>query len=273
MNDADKQAFRELMEELGNAYGQEVGGKLKAYWRVLSPRMDIETLAGAVDAHMADPQRGRFFPLPADLIAACQTAGGHPGADEAWAICLESLDEAASVVITDQILAARSAAQPVMDAGDEVGARMAFKGAYEREVKQGPAMPQWRFSAGHDPARRADAAERALQQGLLPRREVERHLPGPAITDEGRAIAGLLTGNVVAHPASESKQVRARLAEVKQAIASAADAARIEREARERERDEAVEKQQARRHGMSVEERAKALEAELEERKRQRGAA
>jgi len=192
---------------------------------------------------------------------------------KAWSICLESFDVASSVIITDQILAARSAAQAVMSAGDKVGARMAFKDAYEREVKTGPAMPKWRFSAGHDPARRADAAERAMQQGLLPRDEVVRYLPAPEITDQGRVIAGLLAGNVVAHPASDTEETRARLAEVKRAIAKASSGVDAERQEQMRKRDEEAKARHARRHGMSKEERARALEVELEERKRQRGAA
>lgn len=267
MNESDKQAFRDLIEELGNAYGQEVGGKLKAYWRVLSSRMDVDTLAGAVDAHMADPQRGRFFPLPADLIAACQSAGGHPGADEAWAICLESFDEEASLAITDQILHARSAAQPVKSAGDKIGARMAFKGAYERAVQQGPAMPQWRFSAGHDPVRRAEAAEQALQRGLLPRKAIAQYLPAPAITDEGRAVAGLLAGNVIRHPASDNEQARNRLADVKQAISIAAKQTAAERKAAREAREAEAKANHARRHDMTLEERTAALEEELAARK------
>lgn len=271
---SDKHRFSSLMDDLGIIYDKTVSADLKRlYWDDLG-HLPIDMIERAIQGHRRDPERGRFWPKPADILSRCRDPRLiHPAADAAWAIALESLDEASSVVLTEQIMQARSAALPVWRDGDKIGARMAFKAAYEQILSVTADGPQWRFSAGHDPARRADAAGRALQQGLLPRQDVERYLPAPEITDEGRAIAGLLTGNVVVHPASDSEQTRARLAEVKRAIAKAASGIDAERQERYRQRDEEAKARHARRHGMSKEERAKALEAELQERKKQRGAA
>ena len=60
---------------------------------------------------------------------------GRPGADEAWAIALEALDEACSVVWCGEIQQAFAIARPVLVAGDKIGARMAFRNAYDRLVR------------------------------------------------------------------------------------------------------------------------------------------
>lgn len=271
---SDKQRFSALMDDLGLVYDKAVSVELKRlYWDDLG-HLPIDAIESAMRAHRRDPERGRFWPRPADIIGRCATsAGHHPSADAAWPVALESFDEEASVVLTDAIAQARAAAMPVWDAGDKVGARMAFKAAYEQILAALDAPPRWYFSAGHDPARRAEAAERALQQGLVPRQEVARYLPAPAMTDEGRRIAGLLTGNVLAHPASGDERTRARLADLQRALAQAEAQKAGERAARERQQDEAAKARHAQRHGLSPQERAQALEAEMEERKKQQGAA
>ncbi len=65
-----------------------------------------------------------------------ERASGRPSADEAWALALETFDEAATVCLTDEILLAAVAASPVWESGDRVGARMAFKAAYERVLNE-----------------------------------------------------------------------------------------------------------------------------------------
>lgn len=265
---SDKHRFSSLMDDLGIVYDKAVSADIKRlYWEDLG-HLPIETIERAIQGHRRDPERGRFWPKPADLLSRCRDpAWIHPAGDAAWSIALESLDEAASVIVTDEILQARAAALPVWTSGDKVGARMAFKAAYEQIVSVTDQRPRWRFSAGHDSARRAETVERALQQGLLPQHEVAKYLPAPAITESGRAIAGLLTGNVVAHPSSDTEQTRARLAAVKAALATSAEEAQAERAARQQAREEEAKARHARRHGMTLEERTEALEAELAARK------
>lgn len=72
----------------------------------------------------------------ADILQRVQIADGRPGKDEAWAIAMTTNDEFETVVLTDEIQLALAAAKPVLDAGDKVGARMAFNSAYERLVGQ-----------------------------------------------------------------------------------------------------------------------------------------
>lgn len=152
------------------------------YFRALST-LSIEQVRAGFDAHVKDPQRGRFFPRPADLMAQLQAArDGRPGADEAWAIAVKSADEAATVVWTDEAAAAWGIARPVMALGDEVGARVAFRDAYNRLVDEARAADrpiEWRASLGHDPDGRAAGIREAIALGRLAASQHDLALEGP----------------------------------------------------------------------------------------------
>lgn len=156
------------------------------WFRSLSAH-SIEVVRAAFSAHVRDPQRGRFVPSPADILAqiqAAEEADGRPGPEEAWSIALRSNDEFATVVWTQEIAQAKLAAQPMLDIGDEVGARMAFREAYNRivaEARSAGIPPAWTASLGFD----ADARETALRQAAaagripaLPAPEAQPLLPG-----------------------------------------------------------------------------------------------
>ena len=165
--------------------GQPLGSTARAmYFRALAAH-DLADVAVALDAHVKDPQRGRFFPKPADVVAQLQGLAendGRPGAEEAWSIGLLSDDEDASVVWTDEIAQAMGVAQPVLRNGDKVGARMAFREAYERLVQEARAARRpviWTVTQGLDPRRIACAVEQGVKAGRIPRAELEA-LPAPA---------------------------------------------------------------------------------------------
>lgn len=140
------------------------------FFRALS-RWPLAEVRAAFDAHVADPQRGRFVPVPADLIAQIEARAGddgRPGAEEAWSIALTARDEADTVVWTDDIDQAWQVVQPVLQSGDKVGARMAFKEAYARIVDEARLSRRpllWRAALGHDSTRHADALRRAAALG------------------------------------------------------------------------------------------------------------
>lgn len=95
----------------------------------------------------------------------------HLPADEAWSIAIQAMDEAETVVWTQPIAEAWGCARLIMQSGDEVGARMAFKAAYDRRVASARAdglRPKWFPSLGHDPAKRAVALEAAADRLRLP---------------------------------------------------------------------------------------------------------
>jgi hypothetical protein len=138
----------------------------------------------------------------AAILQRIQAADGRPGKDEAWAIAMSLSDESDSVVTTDEISLALVAARPILDAGDKIGARMAFISAYERIVHDArcEAKPvKWDLSLGFDPQRRAVAVEKAVKMQRITQERAQLYLADLSIAPvkaDGLAIAGLLTGNV-----------------------------------------------------------------------------
>ncbi|WP_095110543.1 hypothetical protein [Pseudomonas sp. Irchel 3E20] len=138
----------------------------------------------------------------AAILQRVQAADGRPGRDEAWAIAMTTNDEYETVVLTDEIQLALAAAKPVLDAGDKIGARMAFISAYERFVGQSreDAKPvNWHVSVGFDASRRVQAVTKAVELKRIPREHAQKYLADLSVvplTEDGRAIAGLLTGTV-----------------------------------------------------------------------------
>ncbi len=132
-----------------------------------------------------------------------QAEDGRPGKDEAWSIAVLADDEFETVVMTDEIHLALTAARPVLESGNKIGARMVFLDAYERFVRQAreAAKPvNWHVSIGYDTGRRAIAIEQAVQMQRIPHERGQQYLADlriAPITEDGRAIAGLITGAVV----------------------------------------------------------------------------
>ena len=173
----------------------------------------------------------------ADILHRVQSSDGRPGKDEAWAIAMTTNDEFETVVLTDEIQLALAAAKPVLDAGDKVGARMAFISAYERFVGQAreDANPvSWHVSVGFDANRRIQAVTKAMELKRIPREHGQKYLADLSvdpITEDGRAIAGLLTGAVTRpQPALRKKLelVRSSMLEMRKASADRKDEIRIE---------------------------------------------
>ncbi len=102
--------------------------------------------------------------------------------NEAWALALSGEDDMDTIVWTEEVAAAMGVARPVLDLGDKVGARMAFIGAYEREIAKAKAegrKPKWTVSLGYSPERRQDAISEAVKMGRLEAPKVEHLLPAP----------------------------------------------------------------------------------------------
>lgn len=173
----------DVAELLPRAGGQPLSGTAKAmYFRVLGEH-DIDAVRKALDAHAKDAQRGRFFPTPADLVAQLHDHDdGRPGPEEAWAMAISASDERETVVWTDEMAAAWATASSILEARDEVGARMAFKEAYNRhigEARNQRKPVQWIASLGHDESRRRLALDAAVNCGRLGAPDVSLLLPPP----------------------------------------------------------------------------------------------
>lgn len=200
MFDADVAPFVALIRDTYGLYPQSKlpsDGQVAMFFRALAA-YPLAVVQRALDGHVKDPQRGRFPPLPADVIAQIEGAAeqdGRPGAEEAWAMSLRARDEAETVVWTREMAEAWGVAKSVFDLGDEVGARMAFKDAYGRLVDVARRQRQpaaWLISEGHDAARRADAIATAVQARRLPASELLT-LPAPT----AQPLLGLATAKGV----------------------------------------------------------------------------
>jgi hypothetical protein len=167
--------------------------------------------------------KGRF--ALADVVFRLAARDGRPSRDEAWAIALSSQDEADTVVMTDEIQLALAAARPILDAGDKVGARMAFLSAYDRYVEEARAEGapvSWLVSLGFDPQRRDMAIKSAVQLKRLPAAKAQLYLDQiieAPVTADGQAIAGLITG--AAPTVAPTPVVRQRLAEIRRGVLEA----------------------------------------------------
>lgn len=189
MDKGDFPAFTEILDAtcalLSRGQYQPNPTNTALWFRSLA-RYPLHEVRAAFDAHIRDPQRGRFVPVPADIIAQIEGAAegdGRPGPEEAWAIALACRDESASVTWTDEIAKAWGVASAAASAGDLIGARMAFKESYERHVQDARAERRpvhWSVSLGHDVARRHEEVERAQVTGLISHSTATMLLPPPA---------------------------------------------------------------------------------------------
>jgi hypothetical protein len=189
LKDSDFDAFAQLIGDTMDMYGKPCSpNQIRLYFADLQ-RYTLRTIESALAAHHRDTTRGRFAPLPADLLAQIETAvanDGRPSEAEAWPMALRANDERHTVVWTAETAEAFGICRPVLDAGDEVGARMAFKAAYSRLIAEARAKREpvrWSASLGHDQAQQDDTLRIAVEAGKLP----AAYLPAPR-----GPVAGLL---------------------------------------------------------------------------------
>lgn len=181
MRNEDKPAFAKLLSEVMAGYGKPLpdGAMVNVWFNVLTP-FDGKTIRRAFEAYATE--RPDFAPAPNGIAARCKLLDGRPDENEAWALSLSSRDERETVVWTEEMAKAFYIALPMLEGGDEVGARMAFKDAYSRMVADARAasrLAKWSVSAGWDNELRALAVQKATFAGLL-----EGPQPHLALTNE-----------------------------------------------------------------------------------------
>jgi hypothetical protein len=222
MTEHDVDDFNALMDDAADMLGRDKLGErqLGLHFAALADH-SLPMVRAALLAHMRDPQRGRFMPTPADVIAqiaVLREQDGRPGVEEAWAVCVRSQDEAETVVWTQEMAQAWGVARAVLP--DEVGARMAFKEAYQRlmaEARRIGDRPVWTASLGSDLQRRRAVVAEALAAKRLPISELPLALPAPQRGVPMLAFVGELAARADA-PAS----CRARLLAIRERLASGA---------------------------------------------------
>lgn len=204
----------------------------------------------------------------AAVLERIEDQDGRPGAEEAWAIALGGLDEADTVVWTEEIAQAFAIARPVLDARDKVGARVAFRDAYERLVRDARESGmgcKWIASIGYDAARREAALTKAVQQGRIAACAVSHLLMAPI---EGNPVgAALLEGNTNALLGAPGLTDADRSVNSRGLAALREHMARLERDAqRHQEEHEAWMREQAEQIRISKARMAAKVEAFLQER-------
>jgi len=177
----DYEIFLSCLQGLGELYGKSVSEGAVAIWWAAVQHMSIDQFRHALGQHVRDPDRGRFFPMPADVIGKMQSQDGHPGPDEAFSMLPRT--ELETAVLTEQIMTAWRAIGDMLER-DEVAARMAFRETYGRELRvareQGRA-PRWFVSMGWDTAGREAALVKAIELGRLSVEDARHRLPHSAL--------------------------------------------------------------------------------------------
>jgi len=103
---------------------------------------------------------------------------GRPGVEEAWAMLPH--DEYTTTVWTEEMSAAWGVAYPLINEGETVAARMAFKEAYTKRVSEArdQRLPvRWTASLGHDKNGRETVLTDAMEKGRLTANQVSVLLP------------------------------------------------------------------------------------------------
>lgn len=119
------------------------------------------------------------------------TVGGRPSPDEAWAMIPK--DEHTSAVISNEMAHALRTAQPLIDDGDKIAARMAFKDAYTNIVnfnKQHGIKTEWFPSLGFDKVGHMPALADAVRAGRLSK-DHALGLIAPEETESFLQLAGI----------------------------------------------------------------------------------
>ena len=157
----------------------------------------------------------------ADVVERLCAIDGRPDADEAWMVALAAQHEAATVVWTKETEQAWYIARPAIEINDKVGARMAFKAAYDRlvaEAREKAEPVKWSASLGFNVEERRNALENAVMAGKIPRSEASGLLPPPP-TDERIANVVLkiacVNGETVAPEIERREMMRRHIAELR----------------------------------------------------------
>ncbi|HET9408805.1 MAG TPA: hypothetical protein VFO39_16305 [Candidatus Sulfotelmatobacter sp.] len=152
----------------------------------------------------------KWFPKLAELrelagALPSEIADGRPGPEEAWARMPkgERMDED-SVVWCEEERIAYGACRSLLREGDHIGARMAFKERYEKElaeVRSQRRPAQWTLSAGYDMNHRLATLATAVQEKRLSLEKALNFVPGERQNYFAQMLPpaqgkGLLTGRV-----------------------------------------------------------------------------
>lgn len=134
------------------------------------------------------------------------TPGGRPSPEEAWAMVPK--DEQSSAVMSNEMAQALGVAQSLIDDGDMVAARMAFKESYSNIIKfnkMNSIKVEWFPSLGFDKEGRAPALADAVRNNRI---GVDHALilVAPDKVEELLQLAGVKTLSLENKPTEEERE-------------------------------------------------------------------
>lgn len=225
MLDSQKRDFMDLMKASMSLYQQEVSVDALRLWWASLVKFEFKEVQEGFSRYIQDSKNSNFAPRPASIIGIIESINpdGRIGAEEAWAIYPH--DEASSAVITDEMAEAMQVAQELLNEGDNVGARMAFKEAYTRITsanKFNGISPKWFASLGHDKTGRDIAIKQAVAKGRISQDCATSLLPAPIPSNIVNAITEVkyLTAKDAAFTDEQKAKARDRVAEIKAMLVS-----------------------------------------------------
>ena len=243
MNSTDRAGFAAHILAIAEIYGKALSTPaIGIYWTALQG-YPLAAVQRAIERHVQDSEAGRFFPKPADLIRQLRPRAGdddHPDPDEAWGLLVRLLgDERETGVLTEEMRVGWQACQPILELGDEVGARKCFLTVYVRHVEDARRHGQrarWTVTLGTCPQLRARRLAEAVQAKRLSRAQMTALLPGPAPASLDQ-VAGLLEGPGASKQEAKTAERLRALAALLRAGSADADVRRAAERQAQRERE------------------------------------
>ena len=245
MSPTDKPAFAAVIAKTWRFYDKTPTAETVADWFEMLTGFDLAAIATAFKRHLIDPKTGQYLPKPADLIRHLPTAvvdDGHPGPDEAWGLLVRLIsDQRETGVLTEEMRAGWETCQPILDLGDEVGARMCFLDVYRRHVQAARNTAQkahWTPTIGTDPTLRENRLQEAVAARRISTDQARSLLPGPTPVSLDQ-VAGLLEGP---EASPQDRQTASRFRDLAQMVRNlSAESDRHWAEQRQQEREAAAE--------------------------------
>lgn len=222
MEDHDTLRFMEILAKTMGGYAKPLpDAEMVKVWKEWLAPYPLRTITIAFAEYCNE--EATFPPTPAAIVKRCKALDGRPDAEEAWALALTCRDEAATTIWTSEIAEAFDICKVVLDSGDKIGARMAFKEAYKRLVLAARIRNQpvcWTASIGWDKEVATLALEKAVRSGQLAIESVPILLPAPT---------------VAVNQAAEDEKARENLKRIKNMMAELLPASEKRRRAQERQ--------------------------------------
>ena len=161
----------------------------------------IDYPMAALESALRQHRRASVYPpKPADIyryLDGAQADDGRPGPDEAWGLLVRLIrDERETGVLTEEMRAGWQACQPILDLGDEVGARKCFLEVYSRaiaESRQNHRPARWTVTLGTDQQLRTRRLTEAVEARRIGVDQAHALMPGPTPVSLDQ-VAGLLEG-------------------------------------------------------------------------------